>query len=203
MAYHEAGHAVAAWFLEHAEPLLKVQYIFIFFRVTTGLHDGLCMACMLHAVAAASFPALPAAIGGRFVSPAGQGCSWSRVIAACMHRSPPLTKLRAPVLQVSIVPRGSAALGFAQYLPSENLLMTTEQMRDMTCMALGGRAAEQVLLGKISTGAGRPCPPQCLFAPLLGALREPRLTQPLQCAHASLHAPFLMHALHPVSRIAI
>ena len=56
-------------------------------------------------------------------------------------------------LQVSIVPRGSAALGFAQYLPSENLLMTTEQMRDMTCMALGGRAAEQVLLGKISTGA--------------------------------------------------
>ena len=50
------------------------------------------------------------------------------------------------------MPRGSAALGFAQYLPSENLLMTTEQMRDMTCMALGGRAAEQVLLGKISTG---------------------------------------------------
>ncbi len=58
--------------------------------------------------------------------------------------------------QVSIVPRGSAALGFAQYLPSENLLMTTQQMMDMTCMALGGRAAEQVLLGKISTGALRP-----------------------------------------------
>ncbi|KAK9844071.1 hypothetical protein WJX81_003751 [Elliptochloris bilobata] len=77
VAFHEAGHAVAAWFLEHAEPLLKV----------------------------------------------------------------------------SIVPRGSAALGFAQYLPSENLLMTTQQMADMTCMALGGRAAEQVLLGKISTGA--------------------------------------------------
>ena len=51
------------------------------------------------------------------------------------------------------MPRGSAALGFAQYLPSENLLMTTQQMADMTCMALGGRAAEQVLLGKISTGA--------------------------------------------------
>ncbi len=76
MAYHEAGHAVAAWFLEHAEPLLKV----------------------------------------------------------------------------SIVPRGSAALGFAQYLPNENLLMTVQQMSDMMCMALGGRAAEQVLLGKISTG---------------------------------------------------
>ncbi len=76
MAFHEAGHAVAAWFLEYAEPLLKV----------------------------------------------------------------------------SIVPRGSAALGFAQYLPSENMLMTMEQMADMTCMALGGRAAEQVMLGKISTG---------------------------------------------------
>lgn len=63
--------------------------------------------------------------------------------------------------QVSIVPRGSAALGFAQYLPSENLLMTTEQMRDMTCMALGGRAAEQVLLGKISTGAIAPPAPLC------------------------------------------
>ena len=51
------------------------------------------------------------------------------------------------------MPRGTAALGFAQYLPSENMLMTTEQMLDMTCMALGGRAAEQVLLGRISTGA--------------------------------------------------
>ena len=72
------------------------------------------------------------------------------------------------------MPRGSAALGFAQYLPSENLLMTTEQMRDMTCMALGGRAAEQVLLGKISTGArfaqSLPLPrrpsPGCPVAPL-------------------------------------
>jgi AFG3 family protein len=77
VAYHEAGHAVVGWFLEHAEPLLKV----------------------------------------------------------------------------SIVPRGSAALGFAQYLPNENVLMTTEQMNDMMAMALGGRAAEQVMLGKISTGA--------------------------------------------------
>jgi len=77
VAYHEAGHAVVGWFLEHAEPLLKV----------------------------------------------------------------------------SIVPRGSAALGFAQYLPNENMLMTTEQMNDMMAMALGGRAAEQVMLGKISTGA--------------------------------------------------
>jgi AFG3 family protein len=58
-----------------------------------------------------------------------------------------------PLLKVSIVPRGSAALGFAQYLPNENLLMTTEQMNDMIAMALGGRAAEEVMLGRISTGA--------------------------------------------------
>ena len=76
VAFHEAGHAVSAWFLRWAEPLLKV----------------------------------------------------------------------------SIVPRGSAALGFAQYLPSENLLMSTEQMQDMICMALGGRAAEQLMLGRITTG---------------------------------------------------
>lgn len=77
VAYHEAGHAVVGWMLEHAEPLLKV----------------------------------------------------------------------------TIVPRGTAALGFAQYVPSENLLMTKEQLFDMTCMTLGGRAAEQVLIGRISTGA--------------------------------------------------
>ena len=77
VAYHEAGHAVVGWMLEHAEPLLKV----------------------------------------------------------------------------SIVPRGSAALGFAQYLPNENLLATTQQLTDMMCMTLGGRAAEEVMLGKISTGA--------------------------------------------------
>jgi len=77
VAFHEAGHAVVGWFLEHTEPLLKV----------------------------------------------------------------------------SIVPRGTAALGFAQYLPSENLLMTSDQMADMICMTLGGRAAEQVMIGKISTGA--------------------------------------------------
>ncbi|XP_019199138.1 PREDICTED: ATP-dependent zinc metalloprotease FTSH 8, mitochondrial-like [Ipomoea nil] len=77
VAYHESGHAVAGWLLEHAEPLLKV----------------------------------------------------------------------------TIVPCGTATLGFAQYVPNENLLMTKEQLFDMTCMTLGGRAAEQVLLGKISTAA--------------------------------------------------
>ena len=55
------------------------------------------------------------------------------------------------------MPRGAAALGFAQYLPSENMLMTVQQMTDMMCMALGGRAAEQVMLGKISTGAPHTC----------------------------------------------
>jgi AFG3 family protein len=57
-----------------------------------------------------------------------------------------------PLLKVSIVPRGSAALGFAQYLPNENLLMTTEQLQDRICMTLGGRAAEEIFIGKISTG---------------------------------------------------
>ncbi|MEQ6121091.1 ATP-dependent zinc metalloprotease FtsH [Reichenbachiella sp. MALMAid0571] len=77
VAYHEAGHAVAGWFLEHADPLVKV----------------------------------------------------------------------------SIVPRGAAALGYAQYLPNEQFLYQTEQLLDEMCMALGGRAAEEIVFGKISTGA--------------------------------------------------
>ncbi|PLK45040.1 ATP-dependent zinc metalloprotease FtsH [Emticicia sp. TH156] len=77
VAYHEAGHAVAGWFLEHANPLVKV----------------------------------------------------------------------------SIVPRGIAALGYAQYLPKEQYLYRTEQLFDEMCMTLGGRAAEDVVFGKISTGA--------------------------------------------------
>ena len=77
VAYHEAGHAVAGWFLEHADPLVKV----------------------------------------------------------------------------SIVPRGVAALGYAQYLPKEQFLYQTEQLIDEMCMTLGGRAAEEIVFGKISTGA--------------------------------------------------
>jgi len=77
VAYHEAGHAVAGWFLEHADPLVKV----------------------------------------------------------------------------SIVPRGIAALGYAQYLPKEQFLYQTEQMIDEMCMAFGGRAAEEIVFSKISTGA--------------------------------------------------
>jgi len=77
VAFHEAGHAVAGWFLEHADPLLKV----------------------------------------------------------------------------TIVPRGSGALGFAQYLPKEIALRTREQILDIVCMALGGRASEQLAFGRVTTGA--------------------------------------------------
>lgn len=77
IAYHEAGHAICGWFLEHAYPLLKV----------------------------------------------------------------------------TIVPRGTAALGYAQYTPKEQYLYTTEQLIDQLCMTLGGRAAEEIFFNKISTGA--------------------------------------------------
>lgn len=77
VAYHEAGHAIAGWFLEHADPLVKV----------------------------------------------------------------------------SIVPRGVAALGYAQYLPKEQFLYTTEQLLDEMSVSMGGRVAEDIVFGKISTGA--------------------------------------------------
>lgn len=77
IAYHEAGHAVCGWFLEHAYPLLKV----------------------------------------------------------------------------TIVPRGTAALGYAQYTPTEQYLYNTDQLMDQICMTLGGRASEEIFFGKISTGA--------------------------------------------------
>ena len=55
--------------------------------------------------------------------------------------------------KVTIIPRSSGALGFAQYLPKEMALQTTEQLKDMMCMALGGRAAEEIIFGRITTGA--------------------------------------------------
>jgi len=58
----------------------------------------------------------------------------------------------APLVKVTIVPRGNS-LGAAWYLPEERQLTTTEQILDEMCAALGGRAAEQVAFGKISTGA--------------------------------------------------
>jgi len=51
------------------------------------------------------------------------------------------------------VPRGTAALGYAQYVPKDQYLHTKEQMLDSMCMAMGGRAAEMLTLGTISTGA--------------------------------------------------
>jgi ATP-dependent metalloprotease FtsH len=76
IAYHEAGHAMVSWLLEHASPLVKV----------------------------------------------------------------------------TIVPRGQS-LGAAWYLPEERSITTTEQIFDEMCAAMGGRAAEEVTFGKISTGA--------------------------------------------------
>ncbi|MBL7787853.1 MAG: ATP-dependent zinc metalloprotease FtsH [Chitinophagales bacterium] len=58
-----------------------------------------------------------------------------------------------PLLKVSIIPRGVAALGYAQYIPSEQYLYTTEQLTDQMCMMLGGRVAEDIVFGRISTGA--------------------------------------------------
>jgi AFG3 family protein len=58
-----------------------------------------------------------------------------------------------PLVKVSIIPRGVAALGFAQYLPKEQYLYSTEQLVDRICMALGGRAAEELTFGRITTGA--------------------------------------------------
>ena len=77
VAYHEAGHAITGWFLEHTDPVVKV----------------------------------------------------------------------------SIVPRGLAALGYAQYLPEERYLYTSEALLDRMTMAIGGRVAEEIAFGRISTGA--------------------------------------------------
>lgn len=63
-----------------------------------------------------------------------------------------LVEHAAPLLKVTIVPRGRS-LGAAWYLPEERQLTTTEQMYDELCATLGGRAAEQIIFGNISTGA--------------------------------------------------
>lgn len=55
--------------------------------------------------------------------------------------------------QVSIVPRGKAALGYAQYLPKDLSLHTMAQLNDMMCMALGGRASEEIFFDSVTTGA--------------------------------------------------
>ena len=63
-----------------------------------------------------------------------------------------MLKHAAPLVKVTIVPRGQS-LGAAWYLPEERQIVRTEQMLDEMCATLGGRAAEQIIFGKISTGA--------------------------------------------------
>lgn len=58
----------------------------------------------------------------------------------------------SPLIKVTIVPRGRS-LGAAWYLPEERQITTTEQLLDEMCATLGGRAAEEIMFGKISTGA--------------------------------------------------
>jgi ATP-dependent metalloprotease FtsH len=63
-----------------------------------------------------------------------------------------LLEYASPLVKVTIVPRGQS-LGAAWYLPEERSITTTEQIFDEMCAAMGGRAAEEVMFGKISTGA--------------------------------------------------
>lgn len=59
-----------------------------------------------------------------------------------------------PLLKVSIIPRGQAALGYAQYLPSsENYLMTRHQLMDRMAMTLGGRVSEELHFDTVTSGA--------------------------------------------------
>lgn len=63
-----------------------------------------------------------------------------------------MTSYRLLPVQVSIIPRGKG-LGYAQYLPREQYLYTKEQLLDRMCMTLGGRVAEEIFFGRITTGA--------------------------------------------------
>ena len=63
-----------------------------------------------------------------------------------------LVEHASPLIKVTIVPRGRS-LGAAWYLPEERQITNTDQILDEMCAALGGRAAEQVVFGKVSTGA--------------------------------------------------
>ena len=63
------------------------------------------------------------------------------------------SKHASPLLKLTIVPRSKGSLGFAQYLPEEITLYTHDQLKDMITVALGGRIAEEIFFGKITTGA--------------------------------------------------
>ncbi|XP_952288.1 mitochondrial respiratory chain complexes assembly protein (AFG3 homologue), putative [Theileria annulata] len=58
-----------------------------------------------------------------------------------------------PVLKVSIIPRSSGALGFNQQMPDDSMLFTRDALLDKIAVILGGRAAEDIFIGKITTGA--------------------------------------------------
>ncbi|XP_035827655.1 paraplegin isoform X2 [Aplysia californica] len=64
-----------------------------------------------------------------------------------------MLKYTDALLRISIVPRTNSALGFAQYLPSDQKLYTQEELFERMCMALGGRAAESLIFNHVSTGA--------------------------------------------------
>ncbi len=58
-----------------------------------------------------------------------------------------------PIMKVTIIPRTSGALGFARTLPSDNYLISRAQLLDRICVTLGGRAAEEIFFGEITSGA--------------------------------------------------
>ena len=59
----------------------------------------------------------------------------------------------SPLIKLTIIPRAKGSLGFAQYLPDEITLYNQQQLEDMIVVALGGRIAEELFFGKITTGA--------------------------------------------------
>lgn len=59
----------------------------------------------------------------------------------------------SPLIKLTIIPRAKGSLGFAQYLPDEITLYTQQQLEDMIIVALGGRIAEELFFGRITTGA--------------------------------------------------
>ncbi len=61
--------------------------------------------------------------------------------------------LKFATQQVTILPRTSQALGFAQYTPIDKKLYSPEELMDRMCMALGGRVAESLTFNRITTGA--------------------------------------------------
>lgn len=64
-----------------------------------------------------------------------------------------MLKHTEPPIKVSIIPRGESALGFSQPKPSQNKLYTEDAVLSLVCVLLGGRGAEKLIYGNVSTGA--------------------------------------------------